>query len=124
MLVALLAAYLLGGGAVSGGILTPAAIKDIGKQIEARVEASAQAEAMAVIGDLKGEVKAFDKTFGKSGKVLTKLYKDHGATASDMQAVLDDLNAEWEATQTRSLDLRFELKDTLTADEWNEIFGD
>jgi len=123
MLVALLAAYLLGGGGVSGSILTPAVVKDIGKRIEVSVEEPARAEAMAVIGDLKGEVKAFGKAFGKSGKELTKLYKDHGASASEMQAVLDDLDTEWAAAQTRSIDLRFELKESLTAEEWKAIFG-
>ena len=125
MLIALLAAFLLGGGGASGAILTPSSVKAIGKSIEATVQDAERLEAasMAVKG-LRAEVKAFDKTFAKSGKALTKLYKDHGASAEEMQSVLDDLNGEWSASQARAIDLRFKLKDLLTAEEWHAIFGE
>ena len=125
MLIALLAAFLLGGGGASGAILTPSSVKAIGKSIEATVHDAERLEAasMAVKG-LRAEVKAFDKTFTKSGKALTKLYKDHGATRERMQVVLDDLNKEWSAAQVRAIDLRFELRESLTVEEWQAIFGE
>ena len=125
MLVALLAAYLLGGGAgVSGGILTPAAVKQIGKQVEATVSDPARAESAAqTLAELKTEMKGFEKTFAKSGKELTKLYKDHAADAGQMLAVLEEFSTGWEASQKRAIDLRFELKESLTEEQWATVFG-
>jgi 16S rRNA C1402 N4-methylase RsmH len=125
MLIALLAAFLLGGGGASGAILTPSSAKAIGKSIEATVQDGERLEAASVtVKDLRAEVKAFDKTFAKSGKALAKLYKNHGATAEQMKGVLDDLNGEWSTAQARAIELRFELKDSLTAEEWQAIFGE
>ncbi|MDH3743654.1 MAG: hypothetical protein OES47_00970 [Acidobacteriota bacterium] len=123
MLIALLAAFLLGGGGASGAILTPGTVKEIGKQVEAQVSDTARAEAAAeTLAKLKVEVKGFEKTFAKSGKGLTKLYKDHGADGDRMQGVLAELNASWEASQQRAIDLRFELKESLTEEEWAAVF--
>jgi len=126
MIIALLTAmYVLLGGAagVTGGALNPAAVKQIGKQVEVAVTDPARAEAAAeTLGELKTEIKAFEKAFSKSGKELTKLYKDHEADADQMLAVLDELGSDWEATQQRAIDLRFDLKKSLTEEEWAEVF--
>ena len=126
MLAALLMAYLLGGGGgVAGSVLTPGAVKHIGKDVERAVADSARADlATQALAELKAEVKAFEKKFGKSGKQLTKLYKEHGAEAEQMLAVLDGLNGDWESAQQRAVELRFELKESLTEAEWGEVFGD
>ncbi len=124
MLMALLAAYLLGGGGLGGSILTPAAVKQMSKQVEVTVVDPARAEAAAeTLAELKVEIKGFDKKFAKSGKELTKLYKDHGADGDQMLAVLAELNADWEGSQQRGIDLRFELRESLTEEEWAAVFG-
>jgi len=125
MLAALLMAYLLGGGGVSAGILTPDAVKQIDKRVEASVSDGPRAEAAgAALVELKAEVKAFDKQFARSGKHLTNLYKDHGSDSAQMLGVLDELDAGWEASQRRALDLRFDLREAMTEDEWAAVFGD
>lgn len=124
MLIALLAAYLLGGGGAGGGILTPAAVKQIGDQIEVAVLEPARAGAAAqTLAELKDAIKGFDKRFAKSGKELSKLYKDHSADAEQMLAVLEPLNAGWEASQQRAIELRFELRESMTEEEWAAVFG-
>ena len=127
MIIALLTALylLLGGGAnVMGGALTPAAVKQISKLVEVAVTDPARAEAAAeTLAELKTEIKDFEKAFKKSGKELTNLYKDHEADADQMLAVLEELGSDWEATQHRALDLRFDLKKSLTEEEWAEVFG-
>ena len=124
MLMALLAAYLLGGGGVSGGILTVPEVKQIQARVEANVADSSRAEAAATeLAALKAEIKSFDKTFGKSGKRLTKLFKDHGAGAAEMQAELDALNRDWADAQSEALEIRARLKKQLTREEWQAVFG-
>ena len=124
MLVALLVAFLLGGGGAGGGILTEQAVKQIGKRVDVAVADVDRAEAAKrTLADLKLEVKQFEKRYAKSGKALTELYKDHGASADRMIEVLDDLNAGWEASQQRAIELRFALKESMTEDEWADVFG-
>lgn len=119
----LLMSLLLGGGGLSAGVLTPAAVKEIAQRVQASVGDTERVEAAAaVLRQLRSEVKAFDKIYGKD-KQLTRLYRDHGAEAAAMLDALDELNAEWEASQTRILDLRFELLEILTAEEWAEVFA-
>ena len=123
MIWALLAAYLLSGGGVSGSMLTSATVKQLSKQTETVVVEPARAEAARqILAQQRKEVKAFEKLFAKSGSQLTKFYKDHTADADQAQAVLDDLNTSWATAQQRAIDLRFELRDTLTREEWAALF--
>ena len=124
MLWALLAFYVFGGGGVGGAILTPAAVKQIGKQVKVAVSDPARAEAAdQILAELRTEIKGFEKMFAKSGKELSKLHKDRGADGGQMLAVLDELNAGWQVSQQRAIDLRFELKESLTEEEWAVVFG-
>jgi hypothetical protein len=125
MIMALLAAYFLAGGVggVSGSMLTPAAVKQLSEQAETVVADPARAEAARqAFVELRKEVKSFEKKFAKSGKQLTKSYKDHAADVDQALALLEDLNSGWEASQRRAIDLRFELRDSLTEEEWTALF--
>ena len=66
MIWALLAAYFLGGGVggASGGMLTPAAVKQLSARTEEVIVDSARAEAaQQTLTELRKEVKAFKKRF-------------------------------------------------------------
>ena len=123
MLVALLMAYFLGGGGTSGAILTEANVKQLAKSVESTVSEPARADAaLGHVAELKKTVKGFEGRFGKSAKDLSKLYKDHSAGSKAMLSVIEDLNADWAAAQERAIDLRFELKESLTQEEWSALF--
>ena len=49
------------------------------------------------------------------------LYRDN-CDADDMMAIMDELNSDWEASQERVLDLRFELKASMSEEEWAAVF--
>jgi len=124
MIWALLAMYFLGGGGASGGMLTSAGVKQLNEQTEIVVADPTRAEqAQLIIKDLGKEVKAFEKVFARSGRQLNKSYKDHAADVDQALAILDDLNSGWELSQQRALDLRFELRESLTEDEWTALFA-
>jgi hypothetical protein len=40
-----------------------------------------------------------------------------------VHVIQDDLNSGWEFSQQRALDLRFELKETMTEEAWAELFS-
>jgi len=124
MIWALLAMYFLGGGGASGSMLTSAGVKQLNEQTEIVVADPTRAEqAQLIIKDLGKEVKAFEKAFARSGRQLNKSYKDHAADVDQALAILDDLNSGWELSQQRALDLRFELRESLTEDEWTALFA-
>lgn len=125
MIWALLAMFFLGGGGgISGSMLTTAGVKQLIEQTELVVADPARVEAaQQTLKDLRIEVKAFEKKFAKSGKQLTKSYKDHAADADEVLAILEDLNSGWESSQQRAVELRFELKESLTEEEWAALFA-
>ena len=123
MLIALLVSYLLSGNSLFASQITEDNLDAIADRIEIMIEdpetVSASEDILDVAAD---ELKDFEKLFSKSGKALTKQYKDHEATTDVMLAELETLNTGWAATQSQLLQQRFALKALLTEDQWNELF--
>jgi len=125
MIWALLAAFFLGGGigGVSAGMLTPASVKQLSVRTEEVIVDSARTKAaQQTLTEVRKEVKAFQKTFTKSGKQLNKSYKDHADGGDDALDILQELNTDWEQAQQRAIDLRFELRGSMTEEEWDVLF--
>lgn len=125
MIWALLAAYFLGGaGGISGSALTTTGVKQLSELATELIEDPDRSEAaQQALKELGKEVKVFEKAFIRSGKQLTKSYKDHAAGPDQALAILDDLNSGWKASQQHALDLRFELRESMTEAEWAALFG-
>jgi len=126
MFWALMAWYFLGGSTVaSGSVLTSAGVADLEERVAILVEDPIRQQSAArTLKDLRASVKSFEKTFAKSGKQLKRLYVDHADNRDEALAIFDDLNSEWEAGQKRALDARFALRDQLTEDAWQALFGE
>jgi hypothetical protein len=124
MLAAILMAFFLGGAGVQGSVLTEPMLDDLDKRIEAEIVDPGRTErAAASIDGLRKDLKKFEKAFSESSETLTKLYEEHGADPASMRAELSTLDSKWGATQSRLLDHRFALKETLTREEWESLFG-
>ncbi|MEE8339350.1 MAG: hypothetical protein V3R56_04350 [Xanthomonadales bacterium] len=125
MIWALLAAYFLGGGlgGVNGSLLTTAVVKQMSERTETIIDDPSRAAAVQqTLRELRKEIRAFERMFAKSGKQLTKSYKNHAAGQEQAFAILSDLNSNWEAMQISAIDLRFELRAQMTEAEWDELF--
>jgi hypothetical protein len=119
--------YFFGGGAggIEAGALTPAAVEELSDRIAIVVEDPVRAEsAQSILEDLRKDVVAFDKKFAAAGKVVRRSYRDHEADRAEIEAVLDGLNRDWQRGQERALDLRFELREQLTREEWAALYSD
>ena len=117
--------YFFGGGAgaIDAGALTPAAVEDLSDRVAIVVEDPARAKgAQSTLADLEAEVVAFEKKFTASGRAISRSYRDHTAGRGEIEAVLDELNRDWQRGQERALDLRFELRDQLTREEWAALY--
>ncbi len=118
--------YFFGGGAaaIDAGALTPAAVQELSNRVAIVVEDPARAEAArSTLADLEAEVAAFEKKFTASGRAISRSYRDHAAGRAEIEAALGQLNRDWERGQERALDLRFELRDQLTREEWAALYS-
>ncbi|MDH4073387.1 MAG: hypothetical protein OEV41_09805 [Gammaproteobacteria bacterium] len=124
MIWAFLAWYFLSGAGESGSMLTQASVNQLSERAAMVIEdASRLSKVRPLFRDLGNEVKAFDKRFAETGKLLTASYLDHTADRGDAIAVLDALNADWEAAQQRALEMRFRLREFLTETEWAALYS-
>ncbi len=109
---------------VSPEAVSSADIDTLGARIMEIVDGSTREPTVsAVLTELSAGYKKFGKFYTKSGKELTKQYKNHAATTADAYIVMDKLNDDWQVAQARATDLHFELKTLLTEDEWNAVYG-
>ena len=125
MILGLLAMFFLAGGVggMSGSMLTPESMNELSERADTVILDSARAAAAEqTLAELQKEVKAFQKLFWSSGKQLDKVYNDHADDGDQAQSILDELNADWAVEQKRAVDLRFKLKESVSKQEWAELF--
>lgn len=125
MIWALLAAYFLGGGlgGVQGSLLTSSAVKQLSQMSETIVSEPGRAEAaQQILKELRKEISGFEKKFKKAGRELNRSYKSHEADEEQALEILRQLNSDWEIMQDNAIDLRFQLRDRMTEEEWVELF--
>ena len=119
--------YFFGGGAggINAGALTPATVEELSDRVAIVTEDPARAEAaQSILEDLRKDVVAFDKKYAAAGKSVRRSYRDHAADRAEVEAALDQLNRDWERGQERVLDLRFELREQLTREEWVALYSE
>lgn len=125
MIIALLAVFFLAGGVsgVSGSMLTPEYINQLSKRVDTVIPDPARASAaQQTLAELNEEAKRFKKIFLASGEQLDKAYRDHSGDGSEAGLILDELNSDWALEQQRAFDLRFKLKESVSKQEWAELF--
>jgi len=125
MIWAILAAYFLGGGlgGVHGSLLTSTMVKELSLQAETIIiEPDRAGVAHAIFKELRNEIRGYERRFARSGRQLNRSYKNYEADEEQTLSILRELNTNWESTQQRAIELRFELRQQMTEQEWNELF--
>jgi len=79
-------------------------------------------QALAIVDQMKAESKAYSQKIEKSVDVLNKLTTKRTTPMSEIEHAGQPLISEDRANAERLLDLRFQLKSVLTADEWVKVF--
>ena len=64
-----------------------------------------------------------EKTNSDSLKTLRSLYEDHSSASDQLLDVVEKFAVDWQSLQSRVLDYQFEIKDSLTEEEWTQIFS-
>jgi phage-related tail protein len=120
VLIALLTILLLGGGATS--VLqyiddTQDAVKIVIPKGEERKASLSTLKAM------KKRTTALNKAAKQTAKEIDKAFGDHDTTAADLDDIWDGYFAAVDKHNHDMLDLRFQLKESVSREEWQQVFG-
>ena len=120
MLIAIIVAFLLGGGA--GGVM--AYISDTRADAKVVIEdKDRRSEAMATLKRMEKEAAVLQKQSGKRFKQLGKALQDHEATKAEIDAIWSEHFERVDTFNREMIDLRFELREHVTREEWQQLFG-
>ncbi len=120
MLIALITILLLGDS--NTGILD--FIADTQDEVEVVMEKGDQRkEALSTLKAIKSRTEAHNKVVSGTSKDLNKALADNDATEADIDTIWYRYFAQREAYNRDMLDLRFQLKDQMTREEWQQVFG-
>ena len=121
MLAALVVYLMMGGGGASGPMLyMDAAAENIETHV---LDEARQEEALETVESMLDRSKDHLKTLDDMREQLSDMLSKHAVTAEDLDALWNDyfeLDAQY---SNDIIDKRFELKNSLTREEWTAIFS-
>ena len=119
MLIALITILLLGGGAT--GMLD--FIADTQDEVKVVMEKDdRQKEAISTLKAMKKRTNAHNKMVKGASKDLNKTLSSDEVTYAEIDMVWDAYFSQRAAYNQDMLDLRYQLKDQLTREEWQQVF--
>ncbi len=80
-------------------------------------------DALGTVKASKKRVKAHNKTVKRAFKDMAKVLSSDEATDADIEAIWDAYFADRTAYNHDMLDLRYQLKDQMTREEWQQLFA-
>jgi len=82
-----------------------------------------QKAALTTVKAMKKRSKSRNKVAKNTAKALDKAYEDHAGGGKEVEAVWNELFVEMGQYNHDMLDLRFELKEQISRDDWEKIFS-
>jgi hypothetical protein len=122
MIAALIAILFLGGGIEDAVLDYVQYMRGTVKEVVADDER--RADARATLNEMKKLTKAHSKSNQKTFKSLLRVMGEMGTEPETVDALWDDYFQTVDSYNERMIDLRFELRDTLTREEWEQMFAD
>ncbi len=125
VLIILLSTIFLGGAATTiTTFIKGHPAKDVKKAVKKEVAADARKdEILELIGTWQKEKKKHDKEVKKGRKSILKVMERYDGTREELQQASSRLDETIQKIDRSYLDLRFNLKETITRDEWNAIYA-
>jgi len=109
---------LFGGGSSSGMLDFISETQDSVKVVVE--DQDRRKDALGTVKALEKRVDAHNKAVGRYSKAMSSAISD--ADTDEMDIALDEYFAQRSSYNSDMLDLRFELKDQLSREEWQQIF--
>jgi len=121
MLIALFTILFLGGSA-TGMLDFIADTQDTVKVVMEKDDR--RKEALATLKAMKKQTNARNKMVKRASKDLSKTLSSDEVSEANIDAVWDTYFSQRAAYNQEMLDLRFQLRDQLTREEWQQVFGE
>ena len=119
MLIALLAIMILGGPI---GLIGD--IKETRKDIKAVIEKSQERDtALVTLKQMEKLTKRRDKNFKMVRKQILASISDHGYSPNDLDQLWDEYKGTRSNFDREFVELRFELKEHISREDWVKIFS-
>jgi len=120
MLIALITILLLGGS--NTGMLD--FIADTQDTVKVVMEKDdRRKEALGTLKAMKKRANAHNKMVKRTSKDMNKTLSSHDVTDSDVDTIWDAYFSQRAACNQDMLNLRYQLKDQMTREEWQEVFS-
>ena len=120
MLIALFTILILGGS--STGMLD--FIADTQDAVKVVIESDdRRKEVLATLKETKKRTDAHNKMVKRTSKDMNKILSSDEVTDADIETIWEAYFAQRAAYNQDMLDLRFQLKDQMTREEWQEVFS-
>jgi hypothetical protein len=120
MLIALFTIMLLG-GTPSGMLVELSLIQDNIEAVMAKDDRRKAAQ--EVVKKMEKRTKDQNKQVGKYAERLDEALSNHDFSTADIDKLWSKYHSLRSNYQLRMVDLRFELKEHITREEWQELFG-
>jgi hypothetical protein len=121
MLIAIFVTMLLGGGSTAVMDYLSDTRQNVKTVI---VDEDRRSSAFTTLKIMKKRSAAMNKQAARSGKQLDKALRDHDGSAEVIEAIWSDYFEAVDEFNSDMIDLRFELKDSVTREEWEQLFGE
>jgi hypothetical protein len=76
----------------------------------------------AVVQEMQTELERFDREHARLVEKLLLLDRNYRADTAEYRYVTRELNTLWRNTENTLVDLRFEMRNAMTRDEWKAVF--
>jgi predicted nucleic acid-binding Zn-ribbon protein len=86
------------------------------------VEPDRKQKVLSLVNDMANEINDISKRLESSSKSIAKLNRDHSSRRESFEKALDELNQGRIRSQEKILQIRFNLKDHMTREEWEAVF--
>ncbi|HVY04736.1 MAG TPA: hypothetical protein VHB46_02045 [Burkholderiales bacterium] len=126
VLIALFIGSLLVGGSAAGMrvLFDPDSTASLKKNLESQIADKDRLRRLdAVLDRLHDEGVKMQDDRERHGKALLALIQRHDATTAEFDTLLAGADADDAGSTRHLLDLRFELRQALTSEEWEKLFA-
>ncbi len=121
MLIALFTILFLGSGSATQLLGNLSEVQDRVKIVMPKDDQ--RKEALSVLNTMEKRTKSRNKMVKSTVKQMSKELEDHGVTDADIDAVWNDYVQGVDEFHRDIIDLRFDLKQHISREEWQQVFG-
>ncbi len=121
MLIALFTILFLGGGSATQLLGDISEVQDRVKIVMPKDDQ--RKEALSVLKTMEKRTESRNKMVKNTVKQMSKELEDHGVTDADIDAVWNDYVQGIDEFHRDMIDLRFELKQLISREGWQQVFG-